>query len=289
MDLIPAIKFARDFDSDALKHFVKYLNAAGFPHRLSEQNDQLVLWVYREEHAPIARELFERYVNGELPELPPEPVRTGGGWKVLLSLPVTLIVMLACLAGFAAFEFGYWPLVGWLSFQGLEVVPGGVQLIGSHLAVQQILHGEVWRLLTPAFLHFSWFHIGFNLALFWFMAQQLERVEGSWRLLSLIAFLAVLSNVLQFYLQPATLFGGLSGVVFGLLAFCWQSRRLNPEYGVLLPPGLMIFSVVMMLIGFTGITDLFGVGIANWAHLGGFVAGLIMAPVLRRKAVDIPQ
>ena len=88
---------------------------------------------------------------------------------------------------------------------------------------------------------------------------------------------SLLSNGLQ-YLSVA-LFGGLSGVVYGMLGYCWLSQRKRPRFQF--PPALVTIAVVWMAIGFTPLTEMVGLGrMANEAHLGGFVAGLLLAVIL---------
>ncbi|CAA0096418.1 Rhomboid protease GlpG [BD1-7 clade bacterium] len=288
-DLHEALIFEKSLDGQAIQHFVQYLQRAGFPHRLAEQGDKLVLYVYHPDHIEVVRSLFQRFADDDLPIIEVPPASASFNPVNILKTPVCLAVVLFCVAGFAAYLWSFWPLLQLFSFQVMQVTPAGVTLAPASESLANILHGQVWRLITPAFLHFSWAHIGFNLAIFWFLAQQLERFEGSLSLLSEVALLAVLSNVLQFYLKPDGLFGGLSGVVYGLMAYCWLAGKLNSEFKVFMPAGLLMVSVVMMIIGFTGVSSVFGFGIANWAHLGGFLAGLLLAFVRYGRLRQVSQ
>ncbi|MBN7769697.1 rhomboid family intramembrane serine protease [Marinobacter daepoensis] len=138
--------------------------------------------------------------------------------------------------------------------------------------------GEVWRLLTPDFLHFSWTHIIFNSVMLWFLGSQIEWMDGRMRLVALFFAASLGSNLLQ-YLVSGPLFGGLSGVVYGILGYCWLSQRRMPRFQF--PPALVTFALVWMVIGFTPLPEVLGLGrMANEAHLGGFLAGLAMAAVL---------
>ena len=52
------------------------------------------------------------------------------------------------------------------------------------------------------------------------------------------------------------------------------------RYG--LPPALYLFMVIWLILGFMGILDLFGFGkVANFAHLGGLVSGILFAMIYR--------
>ena len=146
--------------------------------------------------------------------------------------------------------------------------------------------GQVWRLITPDFLHFSWPHIIFNSVMLWFLGSQVEFIDGRTRLLVLALVASLLSNGLQ-YLVTGPLFGGLSGVVYAIMGYCWLSQRRLPRFQF--PPALITFALAWMVLGFTPLPNMLGMGnMANEAHLGGFVAGLLVALVLpppgRRKA-----
>jgi GlpG protein len=138
--------------------------------------------------------------------------------------------------------------------------------------------GQVWRLITPDFLHFSWSHIIFNSVMLWFLGSQIEYIDGRTRLLVLALVASLLSNGLQ-YLVTGPLFGGLSGVVYAIMGYCWLSQRRQPRFQF--PPALITFALAWMVLGFTPLPNMLGMGnMANEAHLGGFVAGLLVAVVL---------
>jgi len=137
--------------------------------------------------------------------------------------------------------------------------------------------GQIWRLITPDFLHFSWTHIIFNSVMLWFLGSQIEFIDGRTRLLVLALVASLLSNGLQ-YLVTGPLFGGLSGVVYAILGYCWLSQRRLPRFQF--PPALITFALAWMVLGFTPLPNMLGMGnMANEAHLGGFVAGLLVAVV----------
>jgi GlpG protein len=145
-----------------------------------------------------------------------------------------------------------------------------------------LLKGQVWRLITPDFLHFSWSHIIFNSVMLWFLGSQIEYIDGRTRLLVLALVASLLSNGLQ-YLVTGPLFGGLSGVVYAIMGYCWLSQRRQPRFQF--PPALITFALAWMVLGFTPLPNMLGMGnMANEAHLGGFVAGLLVAVVLPRPA-----
>jgi GlpG protein len=138
--------------------------------------------------------------------------------------------------------------------------------------------GEIWRLVTPDFLHFSVLHITFNLLMFWVLGGQVEHRRGWFSLLTLMLVVSIASNVAQL-LDGGYLFGGLSGVVYGLFGFCWVWSRYDAR--VFMPDALFRFALVWLIIGYTPLTEWVGLGrMANSAHLYGLLSGLVWAWLL---------
>lgn len=137
--------------------------------------------------------------------------------------------------------------------------------------------GQLWRLLTPILLHFHPFHLLFNV--FWLndLGGPSERFQGSWRFAGFIAWSAVVSNLAQLVFGPSPNFGGLSGIIYALVAYLWARGRADPRSGIRIPGSLVIFFVVWLALGFSGVLNgMLGNGaIANYCHLGGFAAGAV--------------
>ncbi|WP_417616716.1 rhomboid family intramembrane serine protease GlpG [Oceanisphaera sp.] len=178
--------------------------------------------------------------------------------------PVNMLVLLACLAVYGL-SWLRLPMFGLLSF------PPQLSLL---------LGPDLWRGFTPALLHFSLMHLVFNLFWWWYLSTMVERHRGHGKLLLLLLVAALLPNIMQF-LVSGPHFGGLSGVVYALLAYVWLSGRLNPAGGVGLPDGMAVLMVVWLVLGFTGALG----PVANLAHLGGGLIGLLQAWFDRPKSV----
>lgn len=146
----------------------------------------------------------------------------------------------------------------------------------------EILSGEVWRLITPIIIHFGLLHIAFNMMWLYDLGSAIEQRQGMARMAILVAVTAVLPNLAQYFWNGPG-FGGMSGVVYGLLAYVWVQGKLNPRAGI----GLHQHIVIMMLIWF--FVCWFGLvgNIANMAHTVGLVCGailgLIFSPQIWRK------
>ena len=139
-----------------------------------------------------------------------------------------------------------------------------------------------WRLITPMFIHFSFAHLAFNCLWVYILGEKIEQVDGSFIFFLIIVFSSIFSNFLQFYWTDSSLFGGLSGVIYGLIGYC-MILEMDSEYDrYKLPPALYLFMIIWLILGFMGLLDLFGFGsVANFAHLGGLVSGVIFAMIYK--------
>jgi GlpG protein len=143
--------------------------------------------------------------------------------------------------------------------------------------LDMLISGQVWRLITPDFIHFNVMHITFNLLMLWVLGGQLEKQKGSVSFVALVIFVSIISNIAQL-LETNYFFGGLSGVVYGLVGYCWLWKTFDKE--IFFPDALMKFSIVWLLLGYTPLTEWLGWGkMANAAHLYGLLSGLLWAAI----------
>jgi rhomboid protease GluP len=133
--------------------------------------------------------------------------------------------------------------------------------------------GEIWRFITPVFLHASIPHVFFNMYGLLVLGSALETHLGHRRFLALYFLAAFSGNVFSFLFGSGNGYSvGASTAIFGLAAaegiFLYQNRRLfghQVRRGI----GNIIFIVAInLLIGLTP-------GIDNWGHIGGLLGGLI--------------
>lgn len=135
--------------------------------------------------------------------------------------------------------------------------------------------GEVWRLITPIFLHASlgvspW-HLIFNMFWLYDLGTLIERRIGSVRFSLLVLIVALVSNYTQFVAQGPN-FVGMSGVVYGLFGYCWVRGRVEPTSGLYLQPNVAFIMLAWFVICAAGLIG----DVANWAHGGGLVAGCVL-------------
>lgn len=180
--------------------------------------------------------------------------------------PVVSMLVVASVIGAAIASFGG-DLLGLLLFGGLQ-------------------ENQIWRLLTPIFLHFGLVHLAFNVLWLVILGSRIEQLFGSLHLLLLVMVAGVFSNMIQAGWTGSILFGGMSGVIYALLGYIWVKGRFVADPSLALPPGVLGFMLIWLLIGMSGVLELvFGVGVANGAHVGGFGIGLLLGLVFGLLAV----
>jgi GlpG protein len=137
---------------------------------------------------------------------------------------------------------------------------------------QKVLQGEVWRIFTPILLHMSFLHILFNMLWFKDLGYAIEYSFGKHFLIKFILITALISNLLQFFSHGPS-FGGMSGVLYGMLGFIWVYKNLNPQFEYSLPKSDIYLMIFWFFLCLSGILEM----IANMAHAGGIVTGILVA------------
>ena len=136
----------------------------------------------------------------------------------------------------------------------------------------RIAAGELWRLVTPLFIHASLLHIGFNLYALFSLGQQMETFYGPLRF-TLLFFLAGLAGSIASLLFNPAISVGASGAVFGLIGaegvLLYRNRALLGPRGRRALQNVIAIIVLNLFIGLQG-------GIDNWAHFGGLIGGLTL-------------
>ncbi len=270
------------------QRFQRYLTHQGIQNRLDETGGQQELWVYEESQVAGAKDLLAEFVKSPVstkfdapvvtpptkvetapPPRPVRPVRTDGGAQ---AVPVTILITFLCFWLTMSTNFGKKPEL----MSELLIAPPGSQTL------EKVREGQIWRLVTPIFLHGNFLHLGFNVYIFWILGGVIERLKGSGHLLVLCLIIAILSNLAQFQTSGPN-FLGLSGVVYGLFGFIWMRSMLLPEEGFFMPQGMVVQMILWAVICVLA-RDNFPV--ANAAHFGGLFVGMVAGalPRLWRRA-----
>lgn len=265
-----------------LKLLLNHLGTEGYQCRVTELDRQQVLWVLAPSHWSFIAEFVDQVNHldiGNLPQIdPPEnsPRNRRYGLKLLLAFtrtPFVFVTIALGVLGGLLTEFDHnFHWVGLLTFQPVEA---SWNQLAFHSPFDAVIGGEWWRPVTPIFLHFGALHVVFNCLWVWEFGRRLEGVLGSFSYLALLLFIGAVGNLAQFGVSGPSLFGGLSGVLYGFLGCLWVYHRLTGDPRFFLRPGLVILLMIWLLLGCFGAVDYFIEGsVANGAHVGGLLAGL---------------
>lgn len=255
-----------------LRRLSVHLWRSGVPHRIVEEAGRQVVLVGDERHVAIVRDLHARIERGEkLPPivLVPRAAHAAAHAPMPVAMaPVTLALIALSLIGFYIGTLDS-RLESWFTFFEFDQL--------GQFIFFKTASGEYWRLLTPIFLHFSLMHIVFNMLWLWDLGRRVELRQGPWQLLLIVVLIGAGSNIAQALFAGPNIFGGMSGVDYGLLGYCWLWGWLRKDPVLHVPKAVMIAMVAIMLLSMTGITEFVGgPAVANAAHVGGFIMGLLL-------------
>ncbi|GHB30129.1 rhomboid family intramembrane serine protease [Salinicola rhizosphaerae] len=245
-------------------------------HRFTRQESEQILWIADPDQRDDAAKLIELWHRGELEQAPaPEGRRRPGVTRQAFGqAPLAAGLIAACVVVFLAMTFAGNAIIKAFTIVPVEVI--GQRLVPGDLVADTLAGGQIWRLITPAFLHFGWMHLIFNMLWVWYFGRQIEAIQGWKRLAGVTLVAAVASNLVQ-YFTGTVLFGGMSGVDYALLGYVFLMARRRPGSGFFVPQMLVVFMLIWMVFTMTDLAGAFGFGnVANEAHLGGLLVGLIL-------------
>ncbi len=288
------------------KVFVDYLLTLGMKTHVDERPDGWSLWIYNEDHLPRAREELTGYLSAPMtrattaPSIRPRPSvarkksstrssartsakpQTSGATPASAAGPSRSCSVSCASPSSSCLETkaNRHKVENTLRFSTNSVNAHGDE---HNNGIKEITRGEVWRLVTPSFLHFGILHLLLNMMALSALGTLIEIRRGSLRLALMILILSVTSNIGEFLFweqrEPGKahhLFGGMSGVICGLFGYIWMKGLYEPEQGMALHPNSVSFGLLWIVLCMTGV---FG-PIANSAHVVGLIVGVALG-VLR--------
>lgn len=161
-------------------------------------------------------------------------------------------------------------------------------LIGA-LSTDSVFPAYPWLLITANFIHLNFFHFLFNVLSFYSLGRIVLNFYPKKSILIVYIFAGLFGSLLT--VAAATIFDnpmvsiGASGSIFGLAGFLVGGTLKKQRYGFGLPlriPDLIFPIAAIFLVGF-----LPGVGVNNWAHLGGFLGGIALGFILKNELGEI--
>jgi membrane associated rhomboid family serine protease len=178
-----------------------------------------------------------------------------------------------------------------------SVAPGTRFPMGEGLACLTDPGRQVQNVLTSMFLHGSWMHLLGNMWFLWLFGNNVEDSMTRGRFIAFYLLSGLAAALAQVVADPSSAVpmvgasGAISGVMGAYLVLFPRVRVFT-----LVPLGVMMTSIALpawaMLIYwaalqfFGGITSIVGEqtgGVAFWAHLGGFVAGVVLVKLFQRS------
>ncbi|GCE19588.1 rhomboid family protein [Dictyobacter kobayashii] len=155
--------------------------------------------------------------------------------------------------------------------------------IGAQINPYIINNGEYWRIFTGMFLHNGIAHIALNMLSLYFVGRGVEIIYGKWRYLVIYFVSGILGGVTYLVMSPTGAAVGASGAIFGIFGaigmFYLLNRRALGAAGTGAIGQWMFWLAINLIYGFAP-----GTGIAIAAHIGGLVAGMILAYILMPRS-----
>jgi len=264
--MIHLLSFSDDVDLSAI---AQGLWQHKIPHRIRQLNGEQQLWLQDASQAQAALALCTSNVSPKVAKADAAgSLARAKLW--LLGSPITAVILMLTLLVALLTQLGeLLTVVATLTFAPM-LFDTQVYLVAGFDHLWQ----QPWRLISPVFLHFGWLHLVFN-GLWWLDLGRRIELQSPWLLLVLLVITALAGNLAQAWQGPS-LFGGLSGVIYGLLGYMWIIDRLSPpRYH--LPQAILVFMLLWLLLGLSNFLQLVGFGsMANMAHLGGLLAGVVV-------------
>ncbi|MDA1370147.1 MAG: rhomboid family intramembrane serine protease [Proteobacteria bacterium] len=264
-------------DTDLLQ-YSQFLRSQGIKHRIIEESGQQVIWVGSELEKQFVSTSLPQFIEaidtGRLPATAPVNRSSFSGKPLLnailrafIASPITLTLITLSLLVAAVSVLGSQAARVSFLFYPLIAPDGVFALLGDITSLSVLL-----KTLTPMFLHFGELHLVFNMLWLWYFGKQLERIQSPWIFLSLVLATSFISNTTQYLYIDYNNFGGMSGVVYGLVGYTWVVHTFMPRSSLLLNNNMFVFFVLALVI----MEIIASSWIATAAHVGGLVSGLVL-------------
>jgi membrane associated rhomboid family serine protease len=183
---------------------------------------------------------------------------------------------------------------------GLQHIIANYAFIPAHYS-EQIQELSVFGLffpplITSIFLHGSWFHVLSNMLYLWIFGDNIEDRLGHARFVAFYLLAGIVANLAHFLIDPHSPIPlvGASGAVAGVLGayfITFPRARITSLVFILFfitvreIPAVFFLLFWFIIQVFNGINSLGGIGgnVAWWAHIGGFLTGMVLVNLLKRK------
>ena len=159
-------------------------------------------------------------------------------------------------------------------YQNGALIANGVKIndslagVPAHLPISDLVgvaHGDWWRLITAAFLHYGPFHILLNMLALWWFGSALEQRIGSGKFLAIYLVSGLAGSAGALMLDPTTPTVGASGAIFGILGAGLVMEQFHRD---MVFGGSALGMIVINLV-FTFAVPNISIG----GHIGGLLGG----------------
>jgi GlpG protein len=284
-------------DERLAQRFGDYLTTIRIDHSIDESQNGFAIWVHDDDDLDRARAEL-----AEFEQTPNDPkynglartaqkarkqeeraqdrraknfvdVRTNWAGIARHPRPLTIAMILACVVVGIATRLSpfdpHTPLWEWLSFASPRAMHA---VFNPRLAfIYDLEHGQVWRLVTPVFMHIGFIHLLFNMLWLADLGMMIELRKGTLKFALIALASAVIPCVVQNFWHGPT-FAGMSGVVYGLFGYCWMKGRLQPQDQIGVSDSTVIIMILWLVACMTGYLG----AVANAAHVAGLVVGVVI-------------
>jgi len=159
-----------------------------------------------------------------------------------------------------------------LEVSGNSTNPSSLRKFGA-IDSYLIWSGEYWRLVSAIFLHVGASHLAINSISLVIMGGLAERLYGHWNFISIFLVAGIIGSTASYMnIENGVVGAGASGAIFGclgsLVSFFYVRKKILGKSGKQTLNGLIILALVNLAFGFVI------PAVDNWAHIGGFIAGI---------------
>ena len=270
--MIKAASLGIDID---LLSYSQFLKQQGLRHRIVEESGMQAIYVESSIEVQFIQQSLEKFINGKEIEQSERARPSGSAISIkriiysiltaFIQSPITMILIVICLtvaaisslgAAASRVDFMFYPLI---DSSSLSALIGDINSLGVAFGT-----------LAPMFLHFGELHLVFNLLWLWYFGKQLESLQPAGMFIALVVLTSFVSNTTQYMAIEYNNFGGMSGVVYGLLGYTWIIHSLMPRSYLLINTNMFIFFVLALVL----MEVVASSWIATAAHVGGLVSGV---------------
>jgi membrane associated rhomboid family serine protease len=176
------------------------------------------------------------------------------------------------------------------------------RLFGMAELQRELATVPAWStVLTSMFMHGGWLHLGFNMLFLWIFGDNVEDAMGHVRYLIFYLVCGTAAALAQALVNPASTVPmvGASGAISGVLgAYVLLHPHATVRVVIFLGffvtmahlPALIVLGLWFLLQLMNAAFALSGAaGVAFWAHVGGFIAGMALVPLFKRRGVQLLQ